>query len=127
MELIGKLYNYSFGFFYSPIDVPKSLEEVRLSLNSDRKSELKETLTVEAFRTQLLSLVLKQQENQAIQHVLETVVVLEECPSLMREEFMDFSTPYPINSLGRGRSIMHLSNLLNMNRLCFLFQNLSNN
>ena len=92
-----------------------------------QKSELEKNLTVQAFRTGLLSLVLKQEEDQAIQYVLQAVVVLEDSSFLAKEAFFDFSAPLPQKSLAVGRSISHLSNLLNLNKLSLLINYLSEN
>ncbi|MCB1072568.1 MAG: hypothetical protein KDK96_05625 [Chlamydiia bacterium] len=127
MEFISKLYSNYFLNYFSSIDVPNALEEVRLSLSLDQKSELERNLTVQAFQTELLSLVLKQKEDQAIRYVLRAAVVLEDSSSLIKEDFFDFSTPLPQNSLAVGRSISHLSNLLNLKRLSSVIKYLNNN
>lgn len=127
MECIGKLYNYYFvDCGSSIIDAPNALEEVRASLSPEKKAQL-EGLTIQAFQKRLVSLVLLQEEDQAIQYVLQVAVVLEDKPLVIKKEFFDFSRALPDNNLAKGRSISHVSNLLNLKRLNVIIDYLSNN
>lgn len=126
MEIINKLHSYFLGNYASSINVPSALEEVRTSLSSDQKLKL-EILTVQAFRTELLSLILKQNEDLAIQYVLQVAVVLEDRSPQIKEEFFDFSAPLPQESIAFRRSISHISNLLKLNNLNYTMNYLSKN
>ncbi|MCB1110731.1 MAG: hypothetical protein KDK64_07080 [Chlamydiia bacterium] len=115
MEAVKQFF---YNYFYS-FDVSQELENVRACPQE-------KPLEKSVFHTKLLYLIGKQEENQAIQLILKTVIAVEQSPDLyLAQDYFDFQAPR--GGLACGRSFQHLAGILDLHKLSYLFRYIQHN
>ena len=125
MEALQNSYYSYYDTFFPPMDVPKSLREAKSNLTSAQVAEWEGRLTPIAIQQEILPYIVGREEDKAIQCTLKMHAIIE-ASSGNSKELLDFTIRLPQKSLACGRSLKHLSNLRNLDKLSYLIRFFSN-
>ncbi len=128
MKTNNKLYgifNQFYNYLFPPVDIGRKFVEIQADFSRGEMKLYAQKLIPEDFKNKLLNLIGTQDEDGAIQLTMRIYLIVYEHPEYLRkdvnsQEFLDLFSPMPSESLANGRSIEHLSNTLDMNRLNYI-------